>query len=224
MAPTIRYTERMSKLFIFFLIAGVGALIWTGILEINVKPEKVSNLPGSGISETTKSPLLEKARAFGVKGARKAELFFAENDDQKMEVILGFVEKDSKRLQEMMEVGRTAAEVKPQAQLLVESLRQARVQSWELSEGELADLSDNVQNVMNSALAVFHAIDTYYEDEAAEELAPVTAALTEELDTAIAQEKSEGAVAGTEDDARTEQDKEDSTTEESEPSTVPLRF
>ena len=211
----------MSKLLLLLIIGGVAALLWTGIIEVNINSEKAGDLPGSSISESTKSPLLENGRVFAIKGVRKAELFFAENDDQKMEVILGFVEKDSERLQEMMEVGRTAAEVKPQAELLVESLRQARVQSWELSEGELADLSEDVQNVMNAALAVFHAIDRYYEDDAAQELAAVTDSLEEELDTAIAQEKAEGAVAETEDDSRSSGDESEPTTEESK---SPLKF
>lgn len=208
----------MSKLLIVLVVMGLGAMLWAGVLEVNLHSDRIGSVPGTFVEKVLSRSLYEQARSLAVTGKRKAELFFAENDDQKMEVILGFVEKDSERLKRMMEVGRTASEVKPQAELLVDSLRQARVQSWELSEGELADLSDQVRNVMNAALAVFHAIDTYYEGEAAEELAVVTSALDEELDTVIAQEEAEGSVAGTEDD------KGESTQSTSVESPIPLKF
>lgn len=220
MLSKIGYTVGMSKFFVFLLIVGVGLLFWGGVLEINVHSDRVGDVPGSVLNNVLSRPLYEKGRSLTVTGKRKTELFFAEKDEQKMEVILGFVEKDSDRLQHMMEIGRTASEVKPQAELLVDSLRQARVQSWELSEGELADLSENVKNVMSAAVGVFNAIDTYYsEADQKEELASVTSALDEELGTVIAQEQVSGQVAGTEDDKN--QAKSQSNPDETP---IPLKF
>lgn len=210
----------MSKFFVFLAVVAVGLMFWGGVLEVNVHTDKVGDVPGSVFETAFSRPLYEKGRSTVVSGKRKVELFFADKDEQKMEVILGFVEKDTDRLQQMMEIGRSAAEVKPQAELLVASLRQARVQSWELSDGELADLSDNVKNVMSAAVGVFNAIDTYYSEiDQKEELASVTSALDEELGTVIAQEESDAQVAGTTDD---KSDKQAESTPATSP--IPLKF
>jgi len=209
----------MSKLLLLALILVAGGAIATGVLEVKVYPERAAQAPGQFVQYIASGNFFEQGRALLIGLKRKFELYAAQEDDQKMEIMLGFVRQDAARLEKLVTSDPSPQKIVPQTKMLAKSIEQAQEQGAKLSEGALAELRGPSEEAFEQAANALARVEELQRrvEEGAQDLANTL----EDLDIPQdAGDAAEGEVAGAQDDTTEESE---SAPEENQ-SSIPLRF
>lgn len=173
----------MSKIVLLILIALGIILFLSGVVEIRVKPDKISAVPGTIAQLTKDKASLAQAKVYLTRLVRKGELLFAEGPRQKMELVLGYVEADSSKLAQSLSSQAEPKKVIAQAELLASSLEQAKKQAQDLSAEDLATLEERAKQAHLKAqgtLASLQALQQEYQSYQ-EQLTDIAESLEEEV-------------------------------------------
>ena len=170
---------KKGKILPILFILGTIAAIVSGVLEVRVYPDKLSGVTEQA-TETIKSKAVwEKARKGAVNIKRKGEGYFVKDSEKKMEVVVGYVDADAKRLIELAEKGVSPNILTPQAQLLAKSVQKAGWQANELSDEQLVNVAETSQNALQNAVTALkklQKLEKEYE-EYKDQLSSITSVL-----------------------------------------------
>ncbi len=206
----------MSKLTWGILIAGGAFLVMSGVVQVNFNSE---NLPGT--PEISGGGTFEKVRSYGVRSKRVGQMFLVDNEKERIDLSLDFVEADANRLDTLLEKAEEASTLVPQAAMLLDSLDRAKELSRAVSPEVLAAAKDRSQEAFSVASKSINNLHVAEAEDAltSERLATLTESLTIEVGglTDIAPQ-----VAGTSDGE--EEGSTEETPEEPKPTEIPLQF
>lgn len=118
----------MFRISAFLLIIIIIALIWFGVLEVKIHPDKLGQLPGTALSFLDRQDLGEQIRVGTIRVKRSLELqFLAREDERKAELALMYLETDTQRLSEIIkDKANTPQLLVPQIQLLTGSIKRVK--------------------------------------------------------------------------------------------------
>lgn len=218
----------MSKLTVIVIAAVVAVLVLNGTLEVKVHPEKIADLPGIVTKSLADGGLPSMAKLQAIRLKRKGEMFFLEDPDKRLELVLGYVESDAVKLRDSIENGDHPKVVAPKAQLLSDSVGQVKALAGEATEGGLASLKEKTILALSEASAALGELQKLQEqlEENTARLTTITESLGSELEHLgeLQANFGEGDVAGTQDGG--EKPLNPASTESPAPpaSTIPLQF
>lgn len=215
----------MSKLLFLILSIVAVASVATGVVEVQLHPDKLSSAPGDLTRFVSNGVLLEKARSVGISAKRAVELYSAQEENQKLEVAVGFVREDATRLEEMVEDKPNIEKLVPQTEMLAKSIKRSRELAQDVSEGDLAELRVISEEAFGYAGSAFGKLAAFQK-----ELQTSSDTLTKILEDVVPPEE-EGEVAGAQDEAEDESEEtapvqSEEAAEEPLPlnTSIPLRF
>lgn len=218
----------MRKLITIVALVVLAIFILTGVLEIKFHGEKLSDIPRNLVLAGSSKSTWVKIRNTGVHWKRSGEQWLVKENAQKLELALGYVEKDSQDLLETVSTSAADPEVIAlQAELLIKSLRRASDVITHAPADVLADAREDAEQSFSSAHNALAKLSQAREERQAlnERLAELSSELKDQLgDVAPAQaeEKEEKPeVAGSKDEKK--EDKQESKENKDFPA-VPLTF
>jgi hypothetical protein len=145
------YTAHMLK----FLIPGAGIallLFLSGVIEVQIHPDKLSSLPSTVIGRTSgNNAVFDQLRKATTTAKRKGELFFAGNELRKLELTLGYIEEDAIVLQQAIAEGEMPSTVIARAGMLLANIQEAREIAAEVSGGDLVAMREQSAYAMQQA-------------------------------------------------------------------------
>lgn len=191
----------------------VAGLVLGGVIEVNFHPDKIADVPGAVMSAARDGSLYEKARVQAVSVKRLAEGWLIKDDQQRLTVALGNVERDSERLKTLNERGAKDGALAAQSNLLEKSLNHLSGISQEVSLDDLVSLKDKVATAVGSAQTTLNTINEW--QNRFSKLAETFNNAKQALERQVGQ-LGEGSVAGT--------STSPSPTPENSSSTIPLKF
>lgn len=149
---------RIRLTYLIVLGGGLAALLLGGVIEVRFHPEKIADVPGAVASAARDGSLYEKARVQAVSLKRTAEGWLIKDDQQRLTVALGNVERDSQRLKALSERGAKDGALAAQSGLLEKSFDHLSEVSQSVSLDDLVSLKDKVAEAVHNAQATLNAI------------------------------------------------------------------
>lgn len=211
----------MSKLTLLVVIA-VGIIAYlSGVFEVVVHPERVSNIPATVQNLAQDGSLLVQAKTYVTKIKRKGELLLADSADRKLELAVEYEETDAEHLAQLLDKEPDPKAVLPQAELLVESMKQVETYTADATVDTFVSVQDKHEAALVLAadsLTKLQHIEKEYEAYQ-DRLANVTDSLEQVVGQEIPTEKEEGEVAGT-----TTQEEEEQNSSSIPATKIPLKF
>lgn len=193
----------MSKFWVFLVVIGIGALIWTGILEVNFNfsPGEVSDVPGVANTIVKEKTTYEKGRAYVIGLKRRGELFVVRNREKRLVLALLYVKNDSARLEELIDSGTSAEGLLPQTELLISSLNQVRTNAQKAPVEVVASLKKESAAAFSDAQYSLGRLQEQHQDyeKIQDEFERLTRALERQIGELGLEERSEEEVAGDQD-------------------------
>ncbi|MDP3996899.1 MAG: hypothetical protein U1C49_02610 [Candidatus Andersenbacteria bacterium] len=197
--------------------------ILTGVIEVSVHTERLSNVPEKLISLSTNQALISSARAWTVNIKREAEQKFIQDSDQKLTLALNYVKIDSDRLDTLVSEAKTDPDqIVPQATLLLQSIKRVSALLENASANQLADVKSEAGQSIITANQSFRKL-TFLRDQPArfsDELVVIADSLKEYIGNVDLAADNQPDVAGTQD--KNQSNIQPSPTSESSP--IPLEF
>ena len=209
----------MSKLTLLVLIAAAVIAYLSGVFEVVVHPERVSQIPATVQNITKDGSLIVQAKTYVTKLKRKGELILADTPDRKLELAVGYEDIDAEHLAQQLDKEADPKSVLPQAELLLESMKQVDTYIDDAKVETFVAVQDKHEAALILAadsLAKLKDIQQEYEAYQ-ERLAQVTSSLEEEVGQDIKSE--EGEVAGS-----TTDEEQEETSSDIPASRIPLKF
>lgn len=203
----------LNKIYIILIIGAIAALIFSGVLEVKIHPDKIAGLSKNTLKFSKDQSVLEKGRAFFIKLKRRGEQFIIRDKEKRLELALLYVEKDAERLNDLIKEDKDAAYLLPASQALIESLNLVRSTAEDAPVDVVASLKTKSQDAFSSAQETLGELKDIHEQY--EAIQTEFTRLTESL------EKQIGDLDLEEDDNK---EKENESSEEPEKSKIPLKF
>jgi len=215
------------KILVGLLIAATAGLVFTGVIEIKVNPDKLSALPASLLSLSKDKSAFEKGRALMVSLKRRGEQFIITDKAKKLQLALIYVEQDAARLHQLASEEENATILIPQARSLIKSIELVRSRSEEAPIQSVAELKTESTTAFQDALSALGKLKDIHEQyqEIQQEFSRLTRSLEQNigsLDLATDNNDEEN-IAG----AQTGEDQNETSEEPTaEPTTadIPLKF
>lgn len=102
-------------------------LVWTGVLEVRVHPEKLGNVSSTLAGVFSHGDILQTLKVQAIKIKREGELWLIKEDNKKVEVVTKYVKKDSDDLGKILEENKDdPKKILPQVELLSSSIKRLR--------------------------------------------------------------------------------------------------
>jgi hypothetical protein len=189
-----------------------------GVLEVKVHPDKIAGLSKNTLNLFKDKSIVEKGRAFFVKLKRRGEQFIIRDKEKRLELALLYVEKDSKRLNNLIKEEKDPAYLLPSSQALIESLNLVRSTAEDAPVDVVASLKTKSQDAFSSAQETLGELKDIHEQYEAiqEEFTRLTESLEKQIG-GLNLKEDEG-------DSTKEEEKNEQTSESSEESKIPLKF
>lgn len=203
------------KIFSLLIVAALVALMFGGVLEIKVHPEKISGVPDKISALIKDKGALEKGRVYITHLKRRGEQFIIQDQEKRLELALLYVSTDAARLRELLNKSENSPEnFLPRAELLIASLEQVRMRAEETPVEVVASLKQESAKsfqLARQALGQLQELHNEYTN-IQEEFARLTESLEKQIGDLGLEEQSEEkeSVAGAKD--------------EPEASKIPLKF
>lgn len=203
------------KILSLLIVAALVALTLSGVLEIKVRPEKVSGIPGQLSSIVKDKSILEKGMVYATGLKRRGEQFIIQDQEKRLELALLYVSTDAARLRELLNKSANPPETfLPRAELLIASLEQVRTRAEETPVAVVASLRKESAKSFQSARQALGQLQELHQEytNIQEEFARLTESLEKQIGDLSPEEQSEEkeSVAGAKD--------------EPEASKIPLKF
>jgi len=209
----------LNKIYVILIIGAIGALIFSGVLEVKIHTDKIAGLSDNTLSIFKDQSVLEKGRALFVKLKRRGEQFIIRDKEKRLELALLYVGKDAERLNDLIKENKDAAYLLPLSESLIDSLNLVRATAEDAPVDVVASLKTKSQDAFSSAQKTLGELKDMHEQY--EEIQTEFTRLTESL------EKQIGDLGITEDEnSREEENTEEPSepSEETEESKIPLKF
>lgn len=190
----------MSKLTLLVAVA-IAAGLFGGVLEVKVRPEKLSALPGALLNLAQSDSLYEKGRHWAVSLKRAGEFFIIKDEKQQLELAIGYINADAERLNTLIENDKSAEHIMPQAELLTLSIERAGDLAAKAHVDNLAAFQQDTKKAFNNAALTVHRLQEMHASYQAleEKFAGIVSSLEKQIGTLA--DTSEGEVAGTKDES-----------------------
>lgn len=170
----------MIKLLLFILVAVALIGMATGVLEVRVHQDRLSQVPSLLRNAIGNRSLVEQGRSYAVWLKRTGEQLIISDPNKKMDVALLYVRIDAARLDKLLaEHAAEPAVVIPQAKLLLQSLERVRSLTAEATPDSVVGLEQEAKETLASAAAVLSKLQVV--KEAYEKLAVQFAGLVERI-------------------------------------------
>src|SRR3989344_6228340 len=173
----------MSKIFGLALIALGVFLVLSGAVEVKVHAEKIRALPEIVLSGAKDGSRLGTAQRAVLKARRFGENLLIQDKPKRLEVALLNVQADAKRLQQALESKAEASTLLPDAEMLLDSLRQVRTAAQLAPVDAVAARKEDSARAFADARQVLQALREQQQEVASieEELQRLTASLEEQV-------------------------------------------
>lgn len=161
----------------------VAVLIVGGVLEVQVHPERLGQVPGKVISYVTQPSTQARARVLLTDLKRRGEQLLIKDEAKRTRLALLYVTQDAARLQEQLASG-DPAQLLPQADLLADSIAGATTKLDRASLETISALKDESREAISAAQESLEALQREQEkyQSVQEKFAAVTAAIREHLE------------------------------------------
>jgi hypothetical protein len=196
----------MRKILSIVAIVAIAVFMLTGVLEIKFHGDKLSDIPRNIVLAGSSKSTWVKIRNTGVHWKRNGEQWLVKDNAQKLELSLGYVEKDSQSLLDTVATSAADPEVIAlQAELLIKSLRRASDVITHAPADVLASARGSAEQSFSTAHNALAKLSEAREERQAlnERLAELSSELNDQLgDVAPSKENTEEAqpvVAGSQD-------------------------
>ncbi len=206
----------LNKIYIILVIGAIVALIFGGVVEVKVHPDKIAGLSKNTLNIFKDQSVVEKGRAIFIKFKRRGEQFIIRDKEKRLELALLYVEKDAERLNDLIKEDKDASYFLPASQALIESLNLVRSTAEDAPVDVVASLKTKSQDAFSSAQETLGELkDIHGQYEAIQnEFTRLTESLEKQIGNLELEEK--------EDNKEEENNEEPS--KEPEKSAIPLKF
>lgn len=145
----------MSKIWLALVVAAIGGAIWSGVIEVNLKSQKLPEIPAISNNFLKEKATYEKGRAYLVGLKRKGEMIIVRDKEKRLVLSLLYVKNDSSRLEELIAKALSQASIIPQAELLVWSINLVRENAQKAPVEVVASLKqDSVKTFSQAQIAL----------------------------------------------------------------------
>lgn len=192
----------MSKLLLLIVAAGLVLSSISGVVEIKIHPDRITQIPAALTTATKDKAFIEKGKIQFIVLKRWGEQFVIRDTTKQLELAVVYVKEDAKRLETLLTAyGDNPEYVVPQAELLLTSIKRVRTQAQEASVKVVADLKDESREAFTLADKAYSHMSKLRDEYSAiqKEFAQLTASLEEQIGKLTVTSEEEEAVAGTKD-------------------------
>ncbi|MEX0650342.1 MAG: hypothetical protein WD200_05045 [Candidatus Andersenbacteria bacterium] len=185
----------MSKITLLVGVAVLAALFFSGVIKIELQPDKLATVPGTVQNLVSDGGLLTSTKNKIISWKRKAELYLADSNTNKMELAMKYTEVDTQSLTELLDKKENPDVIISTAELLLGSVENMKEFAQQLSDEELVALQDQANLIVQKTSTVLSELEKIQKDygEYEERLADITSSLQGSLGEP---QQSEGEVAG----------------------------
>jgi len=154
----------MSKLGILSIIA-LAVLIWGGVIEVRFSASKLGEVPGKVIGLFQGQSSLASVTSWGTNVKRDGETWIIKDEQQRIQVALGYIKNDAERLIEVKEdVETETSDVLIQADLLLDSVSRVDEISGRATADNVASLREEIKDAFRTARSALDELKELQEE------------------------------------------------------------